>query len=96
MNNTFAKALLWKMVIAQFVMYSLLSMVSAFLGGVAQCDFPSLTNWNKFLILLSVLSSWLVTMSAFFDKSISSLKEKIKQEENNSMEKTITTEGNKT
>ena len=75
------KMWVWRLAIVKGCMYSLLTLITAFTTGVADCDFPSLTPWNKSLIILGVLSSWLLTMMAFLDKTIAAIKEESKQEQ---------------
>lgn len=77
-----SKLWVWKLVILRALMYSLLTLITAFTTGVANCDFPSLTWWNKFLIIIGVIGSWLLTMIAFLDKSIAAVKEEISQDTN--------------
>lgn len=75
MKKTFTEnVLIYKLAILRGVMYSLMTLISAFLAAVTAVDFPSQSNWTKFLIVLGVLVTWLTTMLAFLDKSIASAK----------------------
>jgi hypothetical protein len=75
--GAFDKLWLYKLVILKAAMYSVLTLISAFLTGVANCDFPFLSAWNKFLIYLGVMSSWLITMMAFVEKGIAKIESDI-------------------
>lgn len=84
MKKTFSESvIIYKLAILRGVMYSLLTLLSAFLAAVTCVDFPNISNWNKFLIIIGVLVTWLTTMLAFLDKSIASAKSQMETDATN-------------
>lgn len=65
--------LLYKLVILRAALFSSNTLILAFLAAVLHIDFPSLSAWQKFLIILAVFGNWGNTMLAFLDKTISTL-----------------------
>lgn len=55
----------WRMAILYGLLFSMTALISSFLTGVMEIDFPALSHWKQFLIILGVALNWGNTMMAF-------------------------------
>lgn len=65
--------LAYKLAILRGVLYSLMTLVTSFLAAVTCVDFPTLSTWNKFLLILGVFATWMTTVLAFLDKTLAKI-----------------------
>lgn len=70
-NKISAALLIYKLAIVRALLYSTTTAGTTFLAAVQNVDFPSMTHWNQFCLLLGVFITWAGTMIAFLDKTSS-------------------------
>lgn len=64
-----ASIVLYKLAIIRVLFYSFMTLGGAFEVSVQNVDFPTMTHWNQFVLILGVLVTWSATMLAFLDKT---------------------------
>lgn len=69
LEATRGNILLHKLALVRALLYSFLTLSSAFLASVQNVDFPAMSHWNQFCLILGVFGSWSTVMIAFLDKT---------------------------
>jgi len=74
-TKAWANAMLWKLSIAKFMLFSMVTLGAAWQVATAGMAFGNLPYWDRFNIVVGIFVLWGNQMLAFFDKTANSVKE---------------------